>query len=415
MIRLAKLAFFLIWLVLAAAGVWGLWLRLSTGHQLADYNNYIPWGLWVAFYIYFIGLSAGSFILSSVVYVGRVEKLAPLAPLALFTAAITLVMALLSIAMDLGHMNRSIQVMLHANFRSMMAWMIFLYSTYFGVILVENLLALVPRLVPWRERRGLTGWAARQVTRIPEPFAERWLHRLGMVGVPLAIAFHGGVGALFATIGARMYWHQPLFPIIFLVGALASGCGGLAAIYYVVWPDRGPQFRETLVMLGRLVLVLVLADSLLEWAEFSTPLWQGISHESEIFHHLLFGPYRWNFWIFHIALGVVVPVALLVGLPRKAGAVALAGGLVAVTFLSVRLNLVVPPLTQPMMEGLGEAYHSQRAVFEYFPSLFEWLVSGGILALGAALFFLGIKLLPLLPDRPPKSTPTDESPGGEYA
>ena len=393
----ARIAMFLAWAVLAAAGAYGLYLRLVTGHQLAHYNNYIPWGLWVAFYIYFIGLSAGSFILSSVVYVGRVEKLAPLAPLALFTAAVTLVMALLSIAMDLGHMNRSTQVMLHANFRSMMAWMIFLYSTYFGVILVENLLALVPRMAAWRNRRGPTGILARLITRIPEPFAERWLHRLGMIGVPLAIAFHGGVGALFATIGARMYWHQPLFPIIFLVGALASGCGGLAAIYYLVWPQRGERFRETLVLLGRLVLVLVLADSLLEWAEFSTPLWQGISHESEIFHYLLYGPYWWNFWIIHLLLGVVVPVALLVGLPRKPWAVAIAGFLVAVTFLSVRLNLVVPPLTQPMMEGLAEAYHSQRAVFEYMPSLFEWLVSGGILALGIALFYLGLKLLPLLP------------------
>jgi protein NrfD len=395
---LARIVVFGVWLVLAVAGTYGLYLRLVTGHQLAAYNNYIPWGLWVAFYIYFIGLSAGSFILSSVVYVGRVEKLAPLAPLALFTAAITLVMALLSIAMDLGHMNRSTQVMLHANFRSMMAWMIFLYSTYFAVILIENLLALVPRMVPWRERSGLRGLMARLVTRIPEPFAERWLHRLGLIGVPLAIAFHGGVGALFATIGARMYWHQPLFPIIFLVGALASGCGGLAAIYFLVWPQRGKQFRETLLMLGRLVLALVLADSVLEWAEFSTPLWQGISHESEIFHYLLYGPYWWNFWIIHLLLGVIVPVALLSVLGKKPWAVALGGGLVAVTFLSVRLNLVVPPLTQPLMEGLAEAYHSQRSVFEYMPSLFEWLVSGGILALGAALFYLGIKLLPLLPE-----------------
>jgi len=407
---LVRIVVFAIWLVLAGAGVYGLYLRLFTGHQLANYNNYIPWGLWVAFYIYFIGLSAGSFILSSVVYVGRVEKLAPLAPLALFTAAVTLVMALLSIAMDLGHMNRSVQVMLHANFRSMMAWMIFLYSTYFGVILVENLLALVPRLVPWRSRRGPLGLMARLVTRIPEPFAERWLHRLGMIGVPLAIAFHGGVGALFATIGARMYWHQPLFPIIFLVGALASGCGGLAAIYYLVWPHRGQAFRETLVLLGRLVLVLVLADSLLEWAEFSTPLWQGISHESEIFHHLLYGPYWWNFWILHLLLGVLIPIVLLTWLRDRPWAIALGGGLVAVTFLSVRLNLVVPPLTQPMMEGLAEAYHSQRATFEYMPSLFEWLVSGGILALGAALFYLGIKLLPLLPEGPTPSAAAEASP-----
>jgi len=394
---LARLALFLAWLVLAALGLWGLWLRLTTGHALADYNNYIPWGLWVAFYIYFVGMSAGVFVVASVIYVGRIEKLAPLAHLALITAVVTLVMALASIAMDLGHMNRAIQVMLHANLRSMMAWMIFLYSGYFTLILVQNLLVLVPRMAPWRERGGIRGLIARVVTVIPEPFAKRWLYRLSVIGLPLALTFSGGVGALFATIGARMYYHQPMFPIIFLVGAAASGSGALAVVYFLVWRRRGEHFRTTMTLLGRIVLAAVLADCVLEWAEFSTPLWQGISHESEIFHHLLFGPYWWNFWIVHFLLGVLVPIALLALLPRRPLAVGIAGGLVAVTFLSVRLNLVVPPLTQPLMEGMGDAYFSQRAVFEYFPSFMEWAVSAGILAMGIALLFLGVRFLPILP------------------
>ncbi len=412
MLRVTRAALFLAWLALALIGVWGLWLRLSTGHQLAGYGNYVPWGLWVALYIYFIGLSAGSFILSSVVYVGRVKALAPLGPLALFTAVVTLVMALLSIAMDLGHMNRSIQVMLHANLRSMMAWMIFLYSTYFGVILVENLLALVPRRAGLRSKPWPAPLLEPLLARIPEPFAERWLHRLGMFGVPLAIAFHGGVGALFATVGARPYWHQPLFPIIFLVGALASGCGCLSAVYYLVWPRRDEAFRRSMTMLGKLVLLLVLADMLLEWAEFSIPLWQGISHEAEIFHGLMSGRYWWNFWIVHMLAGVAVPVVLLLFGGKRPWAVALAGGLVAVTFISVRLNLVVPPLTQETLHGMADAYVSPRSAFSYFPTLFEWQVSAGIAALGAAIFYLGVKFLPLLPGPAPGPRPEQTSPLG---
>ena len=399
MSKLVRLLVFFGWLVLAGLGAVGFFLRVNTGHQLANYGNYVPWGLWVAFYIYFIGLSAGCYILASVVYVARVKILAPLAPLALFTAVVTLVMALLSIAMDLGHMNRSIQVMLHANLRSNMAWMIFLYSTYFAVVLVENLLAWVPRMQAWRHRRGPTGWLARLVTLIPEPFAERWLLRLSMLGVPLAIVFSGGVGALFATVGARMYWHQPLFPILFLVGALATGFGGVATVFYLVWPNRDASWRAALVLLGRLVLVLVLVDTLLEWAEFSIPMWQGISHDAEIFHDLLFGMYWWNFWIVHLLLGVVVPVVLLIALPKRPWAVASAGFLVVVTFIGVRLNLVIPPLTQPLLEGLAEAHVSQRASLVYFPSTFEWLVSAGVLAIGGAIFYLGIRLLPVLPGR----------------
>jgi len=389
----------LLWLILAILGSYGVYLRFTTGHTLTGYGNYMPWGLWVACYIYFIGLSAGAFVLSSVIYVGRVKSLAPLGPLALMTAAVTLVMAMLSIVMDLGHVERVFDVGLHANFGSMMAWMIFLYGTYFSVILAENLLALVPLLEGHERDRWPTGLIARLVTRIPKPFAEHWLHRLGVIGVPLAILFHGGVGALFATVGARPYWHQSLFPIVFLIGALVSGCALLAALYYVVWPIRDQAWRETMNLFGVMILGLLLFDLVLEWAEFSIPLWQGISHEAQIFFALMYGNYWWNFWIIHVGFGVLAPLVLLIAWRRRPGVVALAGALIASTFLSVRLNLVIPPLTQPLVEGLAEAFVSPRASFLYFPSALEWYVFFFVLAVGAAMLAAAIRILPLLPEK----------------
>jgi molybdopterin-containing oxidoreductase family membrane subunit len=387
-----------VWLLLAIVGSYGVYLRFTTGHVLTAYGNYIPWGLWVACYIYFIGLSAGAFVLSSVIYVGRVKSLAPLGPLALMTAAVTLVMAMLSIVMDLGHIERVFDVGLHANFGSMMAWMIFLYGAYLTVILAENLFALVPLLEGRQGDPWPTGFIARGITRIPKDFAEHWLHRLGVIGVPLAILFHGGVGALFATVGARPYWHQSLFPIVFLVGALVSGCALLAALYYLVWPIRDRAFRETMNLFGVMILGLLLFDLVLEWAEFSIPLWQGISHEAQIFFDLMYGNYWWNFWIIHLGFGVLVPLVLLLVGRRRPAVVALAGALIATTFLSVRLNLVIPPLTQPLVAGLAEAFVSPRASFQYFPSAIEWYVFFFVLAAGSAMLALAIRVLPLLPD-----------------
>ena len=392
-----RIVLLVLWIALAALGARGLYLRFTTGHQLANYGSYIPWGLWVACYIYFIGLSAGAFILSSVVYVAKVKLLAPTGPLALFTAIVTLIMALLSIAFDLGHMNRAGEVGLHANLRSMMAWMIFLYSTYMGVIILENACAWVAAFEPYADDKGLKGKLARIFTALPERFATKLLHKLGLLGVPLAVAFHGGVGALFATVGARPYWHQPLFPIMFLVGALVSGSALLGAIYYLVWPHRDESFRKTMELFAVMTLGLLLFDVILEWAEFSVPLWQGISHEAGIFRSLMWGDYWWNFWIIHVLLGVAVPTVLL-GLYRKRpGIVAIAGALVSGTFISVRLNMVIPPLTQPLVEGLPDSFVSQRLSFEYFPSSFEWMISCLVLAVGAGVFAFGLRYLPLLP------------------
>lgn len=63
----------------------------------------MPWGLWVAFYIFFIGLSAGSFLLSTTVYVFRSDRLAGVGRLGLVQALACLAAGLAFISVDLGH------------------------------------------------------------------------------------------------------------------------------------------------------------------------------------------------------------------------------------------------------------------------------------------------------------------------
>src|ERR1051325_3141204 len=111
--------------------------RLIYGHVHANYGSVVTWGLWVAAYIYFIGLSAGSFLISSLVYVFGLKRFERIGRLAVFSAIVTLFLALLSIWADLGHMGRAWHVVVYANFKSPMAWMIWLYSAYFALLLAE--------------------------------------------------------------------------------------------------------------------------------------------------------------------------------------------------------------------------------------------------------------------------------------
>ena len=391
-----------IWLVIAVIGAWGATQRLTQGHTLAGYGSYVTWGLWVSSYIYFIGLSAGAFLLSSLVYVFRMERLEKLGKLALFTALVTLIMALLSIWSDLGHMFRAWEVMLRPNFSSMMTWMVWLYNAYFLLLLAEIFFALRPDFLRWQSQ---TGWR-RSVGRmlLPASYSEqsieddrKVLQVLGSIGVPLAVAFHGGVGALFATVLARPYWHSAIYPIMFLTGALVSGGALMTAIVAFFWPKRDRDFGSMLSLLGRIVLGLLLVDVLLEWAEFSVPMWYGIGHEFELLRRVLFGQYWYVFWIFHLVLGTLVPLALLILRPRSWLAVGGACALIAVTFMAVRLNLVIPGLITPELHGLETAFIDKRLTFEYLPSFFEWAVVCFILALGSAIFIVGRELLPLIP------------------
>ncbi len=400
----------LVWLLAIAGfvvGLYGLYERFTFGHRLTDYGSYVPWGLWVAAYIYFIGLSAGSFLLSTLVYVFQVKQLKKIGKLALFTAFGCLVAALLSIWMDLGHMARVYRVILHGNLKSMMTWMGILYSSYFLIILIELWYALRPDLIKRAQQgSGLCSFltfGSRDLSEASLARDAKVLKVLGIIGVPLAIAFHGGVGALFGVVGARTYWHGGLTPIAFLVGALASGGCLLTAIVYVWGPSRDPQeHHDTMVYLGRVILALVLFDFLLEIAEYFVGMYPGIPDEANPIRAVLFGHYWYVFWVVHFFFGVVVPSWLLFGNAvaakpgRGAGAIALAGLLVAVTFMAVRLNIVIPAQVNPEIAGLEYAFTGPGLQYHYLPTAMEWLVTIWVSSFGALLFLIGYKLLPIV-------------------
>lgn len=371
------------WGILAALGLVGVGQRLTQGHLLANYGSYVPWGLWVAAYIYFVGLSAGAFLLSSLVYVFKVKVLEPIGRLALVVAVITLFMALLSIWFDIGHMERFWYVFTRPNFHSMMAWMIWMYTAYFILLIAELLLAFAA----------------------PTPSRRRQLTILGSLGVPLAIAFHGGVGALFAVVGARPYWHSSLFPILFLSGALTSGGALLLSVVAWRWPACAPPsggagrpvrdetHRQLVKLLARITLGLLLFDLLLEWAEISVPWWGGMAEHVGGLKLMLFGPFWWVFWIGHLLLGSLVPAWLLIRAPSDPRRAGLAGALIAVLFMSVRLNIVIPGLAVPILPGLEQAVQHPRLTTFYVPSLHEWLVLAGVVAIGILLFGLARRFL----------------------
>lgn len=384
-------------------GLVGMFQRITGGHQIANYGSYVPWGLWVAAYIYLIGLSAGAFLLSTLVYVFRVKRLQRIGKLALFTALITLFAAMILVWVDLGHPMRAWRLLFRTHFTSMMGWMAWFYTSYFALLLVELWFAMRADMVASRDEPGLKGWLCRALTfgRNDVSVAaverdQRILRILGSIGVPLAIAFHGGVGALFGVVGARPFWHGGLTPIAFLIGALASG-GALLAFLTAIWgPGVGSaEHRSTVVLLGQLVLGLVVFDLLLEWAEFSTGLFSSVPSLTESIRNIMFGPYWWAFWIIHLLIGSAIPIGLLALRSRSVNAVAWAGALVSATFLTVRLNIVLPGLSVEELDGLKGAFFGPGLNFDYFPSVAEWLVFIWAVSLAGLLFLIGYALLPI--------------------
>jgi protein NrfD len=171
-------------------------------------------------------------------------------------------------------------------------------------------------------------------------------------------------------------------------------------------PASSDDALAALRLLRRVVLAGIGVYFALEFAEFSIAMWNPQADAAEL-SLVLTGPYWWVFWIVHVLLGGIVPMALLA--TRRPRAWVVAGGLVAVTFLSSRLNLLVPGQAVSELEGLQAAFVHPRLDFVYHATAMEYLVSFFLVAVGMAILYAGLHLSALFETRWIHEEPTDAS------
>ena len=389
-----------LWAAALVAGLVGVGIRLATGEEQAAFGSYIPWGLWVALYAYLGGLSAGAFLLFAVGELFGIERLRAVGRPALVVSFAALVGGLVVVGLDLGHLGRAWEVIGLASPRSLMAWEISFFTAYGLLLLATMRVAFRGGLARRAEGGGLDGQVARVLLlgrRGGDEAREAgWLRAFALVGAPLAVVLIGASGALFGVVGARPYWHTGLFPLLFLTAALASAAAVLALIAVLTrWTHGEDGWSDQIAFLGRLTLGLLALQIVLEWADISIAFYSRTPAAWDAYELILTGPYWWVFWLVHLAAGVVAPIAILSLRGRSPAWVGIAGALVAGTFVAVRLNVVIPGLAVPQIEGLDRAFVERGLSYEYFPSGMEWLVAIFAVALVGGLIAAGLRFLPV--------------------
>ena len=99
-------AFMLILFVIAGAGLLATYLFYARGLHLTGMSNRVPWGISIVMAVFYIGLSAGSLVLSAMSALFGKKEFKPFARIAALLAMLLLVGALLSIILDWGRPDR---------------------------------------------------------------------------------------------------------------------------------------------------------------------------------------------------------------------------------------------------------------------------------------------------------------------
>lgn len=194
-----------------AGGAYSAVLRFSQGLGAAtNLNDSFPWGLWIGFDVLCgVGLAAGGFTVSAVVYLFNLEKYRPIARPAVLTAFIGYLLVIGGLIFDLGHPWRIWHPLIMWNHHSVMfevAWCVTLYTT----VLAAEVSAMVFEKLQWPRLAR-----AAHVATLP----------LTLAAVLLSMLHQSSLGSLFLIVPGRLHalWYSPLLPLEFLVSAIAAG------------------------------------------------------------------------------------------------------------------------------------------------------------------------------------------------
>ena len=363
---------------LALAGLLATWWASSNGLAETGMTNRVPWGVQIVMAVYYIGLSAGSLVISGLYGVfGKVEY-KPFARIAVYLAMLFLIAGLLSILTDQGRMDRVfVEPFVHFNLQSMFSINPILYNGHI-LICVVYLWAL------FTERKRLTTVVA--------TLAFGW-----------AFCVHTGTGAIFGF-NARALYESPLLPASFVAAAMASGTALMIVMIVGLFKATKRHVDDELIFwLGRFLAICILVVVYFLFVE-NAYRYYVIELRHAATYYLIGGFHSLLFWVGLIFVGCIVPMCILFN-PRTGKSipwVVFASSLVIFGVLCERYVIVLPGLTNPPelfpgMEIVEKSSPIIEGIATYSISAIEVIQALGVLGVIAFLFLAGLKYLELLP------------------
>jgi Ni/Fe-hydrogenase subunit HybB-like protein len=346
------------------------------GIYLSGMTNRIPWGLQIILAIFYIGLSAGSLVISSLYGVFGKLEYKPFARVAAYMAMLLMIGALLSILTDQGRIDRVlIEPFSHFNPLSMFSINPFLYISYIAICVVYLWVMMTEK---------------EKLTKI-----------LALVAVLWAIGVHSGTGAIFGFVPRELY-NSPLLPPSFVAAALSSGTALMILIILALFKltDR-PLDNRLMLWVGQLLAVFVIVVLYFVFIEKAYSFYQYQSREAA--RYFLFGGFHsLLFWGGLVFIGSVVPAVMLFS--RRCGQnikwVAFSAVLVVLGVFCERCLIVLPGLSYPpdLFPGM-EITRSPivEGIARYSASFYEILQALGVVGFIGLMFISGLKYLKLLP------------------
>ena len=365
----------------AVGGLSALYME-HEGHWVTGMTNLVVWGTPHVFAVFLIVAASGALNVASIGSVFGKPLYKPLGRLSGLLAIALLVGGLLVLVLDLGRPDRLIVAMTTYNFKSIFAWNIYLYVG-FMVIVAAYLWTMMERKVNKHSKSA------------------------GLLAFVWRLALTTGTGSIFGFLVARQAYDSAVLAPMFIIMSFAFGLAIYLLVLMFSFEQEGRPLGDSVITrLKNLLGVFVAAVLFFSVVYHLTKLYGAKYHGVEAFFLLDGGVYTAMFWIGHVLLGGLVPLGILYHpvLGRSRAWIASACGLVVLGGLAAMYFIIIGSQAYPLeifpgMTVLDEGFGAAASgIAPYSPSLPEFLLGLGGMAVALLMTAVGVRVLKFLPD-----------------
>ncbi len=406
--------------ILAVIGLAAWGYQIQKGLIVTNLRNPFTWGLYIIMWAFYVGLAAGGLVVSSAIYLFGAKKLKPFASIAATTAFLFAAGSMLMVMPDIGRIDRIFNLFLYPNFSSMLVWDVLVLSVYTLLSLIYTYILLMPNIAKQGIKLPVLGVILKrdlsedEFIKLKEK-SERLAKLIAPIGLPFAILIHTVTAWVLATQLSRPWWYGGLLAPTFIAAAIASGPAVVILASLVVY-GFNDELKESYSLLAKISAVSAVALLFMYYNDFVVRAWWGNGREFDALS-LVIGYYL----PIHMIEVIFVLIGLIMLFKLSDNVKGLVGGslFVIIGILAHRFLLMPPaynliPLRIPTIVNgefvdwpypiaVGEVRGnllSPELIFvsywNYFPSIFEIMITVG---LGSLLILILLALIKMVPYR----------------
>lgn len=367
---------------LVVAGVAAWIYQLANGLGVTGMSNGVSWGLYIACFMFFVGLSAGGLIVASSASVFHIAEYKKVALPAIICSTVCICCAGMFVLIDMGGIQRVWRILVGPNPTSPLVWDVCVISCY----LIINIVYLV-------------------FMCSKKPGAADRVSIVSRFALPIAILVHSVTAWIFGLQVAKE-WYTAIMAPIFVASAMDSGLALL--LLALMGLNKSGVFKvenKLISSLAGMLAVCIAVDAFFIGCECLTMAYPG-AKGAEALTVMASGITAPFFWI-EIIGGLLVPFLLMVFAKNRANMklVSVACVLVVLGVFCKRIWLLFTSFYEFNIAGAPGVISGSSAargasgvdVFAmlgtYAPTWVEIAVAVGVVSLGALAFIVMSRML----------------------